>query len=61
VERRCTDLMYPTYSLVMPWLLLMGFDFIQSSMVVLNGEVEPITFCDPRLPDASFFVIEFDI
>jgi len=53
--------MYPTYSLVMPWLLLMSFDFMQSSMVVLNGEVEPITFCDPRLPDASFFVIEFDI
>ncbi len=39
----------------------MGFDFMQSCMVMLDGEIEPITFGDSRLPDASFLLIQFDI
>jgi len=34
---------------------------MQGSMVALDGEVESITLGYPRLPDASFVGIEFDI
>ncbi len=34
---------------------------MQGSMIALDGEVEPITLGYPRLPDASFVGIGFDI
>jgi len=39
----------------------MSFDFMEGSMIALNGEVKPITLAYPRLPDASFLGIELDI
>jgi hypothetical protein len=39
----------------------MSFDFMQGSMVALDGEVEPITLGYPRLPDASSLGIELDV